>query len=96
MVRSEEYLLQLALEGDGASFGELAQRWQSRIFGFIHRYVGNREEAQDLTQDTFAKAYQNLDRLADPARFSSWLYKIALNECRMRFRPVKNGFLLIE
>ena len=86
MDRSDQYLLELALEGDGGSFGELIERWQRRIYGFIFRYVGSREEAQDLTQDTFTKAYQNLGRLSDPARFSSWLYKIALNECRMRFR----------
>lgn len=86
MQRSDEYLLELALQGDGTCFGELSQRWQNKIYGFIYRYVGNREEARDLTQDTFAKAYQHLDRLSDPSRFSSWLYKIALNECRMRFR----------
>lgn len=90
MNRSDEHLLQLALEGDGACFGELAERWQRRIFSFVCRYVGNVEEAQDLTQDTFAKAYQNLDRLTDPSRFSSWLYKIALNECRMKFRRRRN------
>ena len=89
MARSDEYLLQMALDGDGASFGVLVQRWEKRIYGFIRRYVGNSEEAKDLTQDTFTKAYQNLDRLVDPARFSSWLYKIALNECRMRFRREK-------
>jgi RNA polymerase sigma-70 factor (ECF subfamily) len=89
MGRSDEYLLQMALGGDGASFGALAQRWEKRIHGFIRRYVGNSEEARDLTQDTFAKAFQNLDRLVDPGRFSSWLYKIALNECRMRFRKEK-------
>ncbi len=86
MTRSDEYLLEMALQGDDVSFGELVHRWQRRIFGFICRYVGNREEAQDLTQDTFTKAFQNLNRLTDPARFSSWVYKIALNECRMRFR----------
>ncbi|RPI28837.1 MAG: sigma-70 family RNA polymerase sigma factor [Acidobacteria bacterium] len=90
MNRSDDHLLALALQGDGACFGELAERWQRRIFSFVCRHVGNVEEAQDLTQDTFAKAYQNLDRLTDPARFSSWLYKIALNECRMRFRRGRN------
>lgn len=92
MARSDEYLLKMALEGDGASFGTLVLRWEKRIYGFICRYVGNSEEARDLTQDTFAKAYQNLDRLADPTRFSSWLYKIALNECRMRYRKEKGAF----
>ncbi|MGH9341381.1 MAG: RNA polymerase sigma factor [Acidobacteriota bacterium] len=86
MERSDDYLLELALQGDGASFGELIERWQKKIYAFIRRYVDNGEEARDLTQDTFTKAYKNLDRLSDPARFSSWLYKIALNECRMRFR----------
>ena len=83
---SDEYLLELALQGDRACFGELIERWQRKIYAFICRYVGNSTDAQDLTQDTFTKAYRNLDRLADPARFPSWLYKIALNECRMRFR----------
>lgn len=86
MTRSDEYLLEMALRGDDVSFGELVRRWQRKIFGFVRRYVGNHEEAQDLTQDAFTKAYQNLGRLSDPARFSSWMYKIALNECRMRFR----------
>ncbi len=86
MTRSDEYLLEMALQGDDGSFGELVGRWQRRIFGFIRRYVGNSEDARDLTQDTFTKAFLHLDRLADPTSFSSWVYKIALNECRMRFR----------
>ena len=86
MKQSDEHLLGLAVQGDVACFGEVTERWERRIFHFIFRYVGSREEARDLTQDTFTKAFQNLGRLSDPARFSSWLYTIALNECRMRFR----------
>ena len=86
MRQSDEYLLGLAVQGDTACFGEVTERWEQRIFHFIFRYVGSREEARDLTQHTFAKAFQNLGRLSDTARFSSWLYTIALNECRMRFR----------
>lgn len=87
--RSDEYLLELALGGDGDCFGELIERWQGKIYAFILRQIGNRDDAHDLTQDTFTKAFENLDRLADPSRFSAWLYKIALNECRMRFRRQK-------
>ena len=86
MSYSDENLLRSALAGDGGCFGELVTRWERKIYGFIYRYVGDREEARDLTQETFVKAYKNLGRLSDPRRFSSWLYKIALNECRMRFR----------
>ncbi len=91
---SDEYLLELALQGDRSCFGELIERWQRKIYAFIRRYVGNSTDAQDLTQDTFTKAYRNLDRLVDPARFSSWLYKIALNECRMRFRKERRAQLV--
>jgi len=86
---TDEILLELALKGDGQSFGELVGRWERRIYGFVRRYVGNREDARDLTQTTFFKAYQNLDRLTDPGHFSSWLHTIALNECRMAFRRLK-------
>lgn len=91
MNRSDEYLLELALEGDAACFGELIERWRQKIYGFICRYVGNAEDARDLTQDTFVKAYRNLGRLSDPGRFSSWLYTIALNECRMRYRKQRRA-----
>ena len=60
---SDEYLLELALQGDRACFGELIECcWQRKIYAFICRYVGNSTDAQDLTQDTFTKAYTNLDR----------------------------------
>ena len=86
---SDEHLLELAVQGNGRSFGILVERWEQRIFRFICRYTGSSEDARDITQDTFTKAFQNLSKLSDPARFSSWLYKIALNECRMRFRRTR-------
>ena len=91
---SDEYLLELAVAGDTASFGELLRRWEGRVYRFIRRYVGNREDARDLTQETFSKAFLNVSRLSDPARFSTWLYKIALNECRMRFRREKRAAIV--
>ena len=91
MTQTDQVLLDLALGGDADSFGRLVERWQGRVFGFIVRYTGDREDARDLTQDTFAKAYQNLARLSDPTSFPAWVYKIALNECRMRFRRSKRS-----
>ena len=91
MHQTDEYLLEMAIQGDGGSFGALVQRWEGKIYGFIRRYVGDREDARDLTQNTFVKAYQHLDRLSNPAYFSAWLYKIALNECRMCFRRRKGS-----
>jgi RNA polymerase sigma-70 factor (ECF subfamily) len=86
MQRTDESLLFEAVRGDEYSFAELVRRWEKKIFGFVFRYTGNREDSQDVVQSTFIKVYNNLDKLKDPASFPSWLYRIALNECRIRFR----------
>jgi RNA polymerase sigma-70 factor (ECF subfamily) len=68
----------------------LVSRWEKRIFNYLSRLVGDREDALDLTQDVFLKAYQNLRKLEDPARFAGWLYRIAHNEAYSllrKFRP---------
>lgn len=86
---SDEYLVRKYLDGDVSQFNILIQRWHKRIFNFVYRNVGDYEAARDLTQDAFTKAFLKIRELDDPSRFSSWLYKIALNECRMSFRRVK-------
>ncbi len=58
----------------------LVSRWEKRIFNYLLRLVGGREDALDLTQDVFLKAYQNLRKLDDISRFAAWLYRIAHNE----------------
>ncbi|MBT4496196.1 MAG: sigma-70 family RNA polymerase sigma factor [Gemmatimonadetes bacterium] len=70
------------LQGQVTPFNTLVWRWQDRLFNFVLRYVGNREEARDLCQQIFIRAYRNLGNLRDPERFSTWLYQIALNTCR--------------
>jgi RNA polymerase sigma-70 factor (ECF subfamily) len=80
-------LIQKFLDRNGASegmsaFNTLVWRWQKPIYNFILRYLGNREEARDLTQHVFIRVYRNLPRLKDRARFSPWIYQIAANLCR--------------
>ena len=62
------------------AYNVLVSRWEKRIFNYLSRLVGDREDALDLTQDVFLKAYQNLRRLEDPSRFAPWLYRIAHNQ----------------
>ncbi|MCZ6633441.1 MAG: sigma-70 family RNA polymerase sigma factor [bacterium] len=70
------------LSGQITAFNTLVKRWERPIYNFILRYVGNREETRDLSQQTFIRAYKSLKRLRDPEKFSTWLYQIALNSCR--------------
>jgi RNA polymerase sigma-70 factor, ECF subfamily len=77
-------LIAKARRGDVESYNLLVSRWEKRVFNYLLRLVSHRpelrEEALDLCQDVFLKAYQNLPKLDDPARFSGWLFRIAHNE----------------
>ena len=86
MGRSDEALVEACLAGEWSAFDELLVRWERKIRGAIYRLVGSEEEARDLCQETFLKAYRGLGTFKKEARFSSWLYQIALNLCRDRVR----------
>ena len=73
-------LIAKARRGDVEAYNLLVSRWEKRVFNYLLRLVSNREDALDVSQDVFLKAYQNLPRLDDPARFSGWLFRIAHNE----------------
>jgi len=73
-------LIAKARRGDVESYNLLISRWDRRIFNYLLRLVKDREDARDLAQDVFLKAYQNLNKLEDPSKFSPWLYRIAHNE----------------
>jgi RNA polymerase sigma-70 factor, ECF subfamily len=89
MGRSDEELVVACLGGEESAFEVLVGRWDRKIRGAIFRIVGSEEEARDLCQEAFIKAYRHLGTFKREARFSSWLYQIALNLCRDRLRRRK-------
>lgn len=86
MVPSDEELVEAFQSGDISAFDQLVRRWDRKIQGVVYRLVGNHEEARDLSQEAFLKAYRALGTFKREARFSSWLYQIALNATRDRLR----------
>jgi RNA polymerase sigma-70 factor (ECF subfamily) len=72
--------------GDVEAYNLLVSRWEKRVFNYLLRITGNPDDALDLSQDAFLKAYQNIGKLDDPARFGPWLYRIAHNEAYSTFR----------
>jgi RNA polymerase sigma-70 factor (ECF subfamily) len=82
-------LIAKARRGDVEGYNLLVSRWEKRVFNYLLRLVSNREDALDLSQDVFLKAYQNLPKLDDPARFSAWLFRIAHNEAYSMLRRRK-------
>lgn len=73
-------LIAKARRGDVEAYNLLVSRWEKRVFNYLLRLVRNREDALDVAQDVFLKAYQNLPKLDDPAKFAGWVFRIAHNE----------------
>jgi len=86
MGRSDEELIEACREGETSAFDVLVDRWEDKIRGAAWRVLGSEEEARDVAQEAFLKAYRGLAGFKREARFSSWLYQIALNLCRDRLR----------
>jgi RNA polymerase sigma-70 factor (ECF subfamily) len=72
--------------GDAAAFDEIVTRYQLRLFRFAYRLLRDRAEAEDAVQETFVRTYKALSTYRPDGFFSSWIYRIALNECRRRIR----------
>jgi len=82
MTWSDEELVARSIRGDADSFNELILRWERPIFALAYRQIGREEDARDVCQETFLRAYRALSGFRGQAKFSSWLYRIALNLCR--------------
>lgn len=86
---TDEIIVQRALSGDAEAFGEIVRRWERRIFALAYGMLGREEDARDATQDTFLAAFRNLRGFRGDAKVSSWLHRIAINQCISRRRQAK-------
>ena len=91
MQLSDDQLIERTLAGETEAFGVLVRRWENPIYGLSLRMLGRDEEAKDVCQETFIAAFKNLRKFRGDAKFSSWLYRIALNACNTRLRRSDNG-----
>ena len=85
-------LVVAARKGNIDAYNRLVSRWEKRVYNYLLRVVKDREDALDLSQETFFKAYRFLPRLEDAGRFPQWLFRIAHNEAFSRFRKEKLEF----
>ncbi len=82
MTWTDEELVARSIGGDAQSFNELILRWERPIYALAYRTIGREEDARDVCQETFLRAFRALPGFRGQAKFSSWLYRIALNLCR--------------
>ena len=82
MTRTDEELVARSIDGDTDSFNQLVVRWERPIYALAYRVIGREEEARDVVQETFLRAFRGIKNFRGQAKFSSWVYRIALNLCR--------------
>ena len=79
---TDEELVARSVGGDTESFNQLIRRWEKPIYALAYRVLGREEDARDVCQEAFLRAFRALPGFRGEAKFSSWLYRIALNLCR--------------
>jgi RNA polymerase sigma-70 factor (ECF subfamily) len=82
MTLTDDELVARSIGGDAESFNQLILRWERPIYALAYRVIGREEDARDVCQETFLRAFRALPGFRGQAKFSSWLYRIALNLCR--------------
>jgi RNA polymerase sigma-70 factor (ECF subfamily) len=90
-VSDELALVQSAKNGDVQAFEELVRRYDRNVFRIAQHITHNREDAEDVVQDAFLKAYENLNQFQGQSKFYTWLVRIAVNEALMKLRRLKPG-----
>ncbi|MBV9216235.1 MAG: sigma-70 family RNA polymerase sigma factor [Acidobacteria bacterium] len=78
---TDEQLVELAVRDDRDAFGEIVRRWERKIFALCFGMLGREDDARDAAQEAFIAAYKNLKNFRGEARVSSWLHRIAVNQC---------------
>ncbi len=86
---SDDQIIERTLAGETDAFSILVRRWERPIYALSLRMMGRDEDARDICQETFLSAFRNLRKFRGDAKFSSWIYRIAINACHSRLR--KNG-----
>lgn len=83
---SDDQIIERTLAGETDAFSILVRRWERPIYGLSLRMLGRDEDARDVCQETFLAAFRNLRKFRGDAKFSSWIYRIAINACHSRMR----------
>ena len=92
MTTNDQYYINLILDGDTNAFSVLVNRYKDLVFTLTMRMLKNREEAEEVSQDSFIKAYKSLNRFKGDSKFSTWIYKIAYNTSLDRLKKNRKHY----
>lgn len=86
MSRWERLLIRKLRERDEKAFREIVETYGDRVYNLTYRMLGNREEAEDVSQEVFITIFKSIDSFRGDSKFSTWLYRIAVNHCKNRIK----------
>ncbi|MFD0991323.1 RNA polymerase sigma factor [Mariniflexile jejuense] len=92
MTINDQHYINLVISGDTNAFSVLVDRYKDLVYTLTLRMLKNREEAEEVSQDTFIKVYKSLNKFKGDSKFSTWIYKIAYNSCLDRLKKNKKFF----
>ena len=91
----DQIIINQILEGDSNAFAVLVDRYKDLVFTLALRMIKNREEAEEVSQDTFIKVFKNLNKFKGKSKFSTWIYRVAYNTCLDRIKKLKREFNVV-
>jgi len=86
MTTNDQIIINQIIEGDAKAFSELVNRYKDLVYTLALRMLKNREEAEEVSQDTFIKVFKSLQKFKGDSKFSTWIYKVAYNTCLDRIK----------
>jgi len=94
--KSDRFYIDIILKGDVQAFSYLVDKYKDMVFTLSFRILKNRENAEEVAQDSFVKVYQNLKKFKSKSKFSTWLYRIVYNTAISRVRVKQKPTMLID
>ena len=94
-INDDQIIINQILEGDTNAFSVLVDRYKDLVFTLAIRMVKNREEAEEVSQDTFIKVYKSLNKFKGNSKLSTWIYKVAYNTCLDRLKKIKREYNVV-
>lgn len=91
-INNDQLYIEKVLHGDANSYAFLVDKYKDLVFSLALKVLKNREEAEEVSQDTFIKAYRSLEKFKGDSKFSTWLYKIAYNNCMDRVKKIAKSY----
>ncbi len=92
---NDQIIINQIIEGDTNAFSVLVERYKDLVFTLALRMVKNREEAEEVSQDTFIKVFKSLSKFKGDSKFSTWIYRVAYNTCLDRLKKIKREYNVV-